>query len=180
MGTVSDPASTELTRPEVFKAFYAQALPRVYSYLFHRCDTASAAEDLTQETFLAALMEIKKGKAVTDPIGWILGIARHKLLDQVRQRQREQRRLALVWQAEQLDDRDTRFAWEGEGSRERALAALRSVPDVQRAALALRYLDGLAVLEVARALGRSLHATESLLARGRENFKRAYAESERD
>jgi RNA polymerase sigma-70 factor (ECF subfamily) len=34
-----------------------------------------------------------------------------------------------------------------------------------RAALTLRYLDGLPVADVAACLGRSLHATETLLAR---------------
>jgi RNA polymerase sigma-70 factor (ECF subfamily) len=45
---------------------------------------------------------------------------------------------------------------------------------MQRAALVLRHLDGYSVPEVAAALGRSVEATESLLARGRRHFRRAY------
>ena len=45
-----------------FRRFYEDALPRVYGYLLHRCGgSASVAEDLTQETFLAAVAELKKG-----------------------------------------------------------------------------------------------------------------------
>lgn len=164
-----------LANQEAFKAFYTEMLPRVYGYLFHRCGgMATTAEDLTQETFLAAVVEVKKGTAVTDPLPWILGIARHKWLDQLRRREREGRRLALVWQSDQVNDQHARLAWNGEDSRGPALAALNSLPAAQRAALALRYLDGLSVPEVARAMGRSIHATESLLARGRENFKVSY------
>jgi RNA polymerase sigma-70 factor (ECF subfamily) len=166
-----------LTSPETFAAFYTEMLPRVYGYLYHRSAGPAAAEDLTQETFLAAVAEIKKGKVVTDPANWIMGIARHKWLDQLRKGMRDERRLALVWQAEQLSDQDARLAWEGESSRERALAALGSVPDNQRGVLSLRYLDGYSVPEIARMIGRSVHATESILARGRENFKRSYARS---
>ncbi len=43
-----------------------------------------------------------------------------------------------------------------------------------QAALTLRYLDGLPVPEVARHLGRSLHATEALLVRARVAFRRVY------
>lgn len=75
--------------------------------------------------------------------------------------------------------------WAAEGWRERTLAALAALPPAQRQALVLRHADGLSVPEVALALGRSVHATESLLARGRAGFKRAWAtagpeEGERD
>lgn len=43
-----------------------------------------------------------------------------------------------------------------------------------RAALTLRYLDGLPVAEVAEHLGRTVHATESLLVRARNAFRRVY------
>jgi RNA polymerase sigma-70 factor (ECF subfamily) len=43
-----------------------------------------------------------------------------------------------------------------------------------RAALTLRYLDGLPVTEVARHLDRSVHATEALLVRARTAFRRIY------
>ena len=171
---------TLLSSPDSFTAFYAEALPRVYTYVYYRCGGMSEAEDLTQETFLAAVTELRKGKSVTEPIGWIMGIARHKLIDRLRSREREERRLALVWQAEQVSDDDPRLVWGAEAAPERALSALRSLPQTQRSALALRYLDGLSVPEVARLLARSVHATESLLARGRENFKQTYAEAKDD
>jgi len=44
-----------------------------------------------------------------------------------------------------------------------------------RAALTLRYLDGLPVPQVAAVLGRSTTATEALLVRARAAFRRSYA-----
>jgi RNA polymerase sigma-70 factor (ECF subfamily) len=46
-------------------------------------------------------------------------------------------------------------------------AVFSRLPDRQRAALILSYQDGLSGLEIAEILGVSLHAVESLLARGR-------------
>ena len=48
--------------------------------------SVTVAEDLAQETFLAAVAELKRGRAVETPLPWIFGIARHKLLDHYRRR----------------------------------------------------------------------------------------------
>jgi len=78
--------------PSVFRTFYDEALPRIYGYFLHRTGgSASVAEDLTQETFLAAVSELKKGKRVEAPIPWIYGIARHKLVHHYRRQERAER-----------------------------------------------------------------------------------------
>jgi len=154
--------------PVAFRAFYAESLPVVFSFLYHRVGGRRAvAEDLTQETFMAVVRDIKARTQVDAAIPWVMGIARHKLLDHYRHEEREERRLALAFSA-QPDD----IAPDPEhASYADTLEALGRIPAAQRAALALRYLDGLSVVEVAHALDRSIHATESLLARGRVSFR---------
>jgi RNA polymerase sigma-70 factor (ECF subfamily) len=153
-----------------FRRFYDAALPRVYGYLLHRCGGfTSIAEDLTQETFLAAVGELRRGRRIDAPLPWIYGIARHKLLDHYRRQERSARITfseSEAMHATRADDVD-----------DRALAALAAVPPAQRIALVLRHVDGLSVPEVAAALGRSIEAVESLLVRGRVGFRRAYAEA---
>jgi DNA-directed RNA polymerase specialized sigma24 family protein len=51
---------------------------------------------------------------------------------------------------------------------------LRSLPAPHRAVLAFVVLDGLPVAEAGRLMGRSASATQSLLHRARESFRRAY------
>jgi len=156
-----------------FRAFYAEALPVVYGYLRARCGgSVAVAEDLTQETFVAAVRWISEGGRVDAPLPWVVGIAKRKLLDHFRREERVERRLALAWDAGRAEDPPP---W-SDATRERAMTALAAVPAAQRAALTLRYLDGYSVQEVADMLGKSIHAAESLLARARESFKRAYAE----
>ena len=158
-----------------FGRFYEEALPRVYGYFVHRCGgSAATAEDLTQETFLAAVAELKKERRVNTPTPWIYGIARHKLLDHYRRQERHDRPFAVSATVEEPEDalviEDQQRAQEG------AVAALAAVAASQRAALVLCYVDGYSVPEVAQLLGKSVEAVESLLARGRQNFKRAYQE----
>jgi len=44
--------------------------------------------------------------------------------------------------------------------------------------MTLRYLDGLSVSQVAEHLGRSVHATETLLVRARAALRRVYQDEE--
>jgi RNA polymerase sigma-70 factor (ECF subfamily) len=160
------------TDPQSFRSFYDEALPHVYGYLLHRCGgPVPTAEDLTQETFLAAVAELRKGREIDNPPAWVIGIARHKLLDHYRRQARAERVVTLA------DDEAVDLPVDGgDGARERTIAALALVPATQRAVIVLRHLDGYSVPEVAGLLGRSVEAVESLLARGRVSFRRAYLE----
>jgi RNA polymerase sigma-70 factor (ECF subfamily) len=142
---------------------YDEALPQVYGYLLSRCGQRALAEDLTAETFLAAV-----GVRDRLSVAWLIGVARHKLADHWRRQAREERSLALVppgseppWEDGVLDAVTAREVLDRLGPH-------------HRLALTLRYLDGLPVPEVARLLDRSLHATEALLVRARAAFRRAY------
>jgi RNA polymerase sigma-70 factor, ECF subfamily len=171
--------SAPLTGGRAFTAFYEDALPAVYGYLLARvAGDAATAEELTQEAFVAAVSELRKGRAVEHPRAWVVGIARHKLLDHLRRAAREERALGRASEHEPIDE--SLLEPEAHDHAPRARAALAVLPAAQRAALVLRHLEGLSPAEVAGALGRSLHATESLLARGREGFKRAYMEASGD
>jgi len=158
-----------------FGRFYEEALPRVYGYFVHRCGgSAATAEDLTQDTFLAAVAELKKERRVVSPTPWIYGIARHKLLDYYRRRERQDRPFAITATMEAPEDE--LVIEDEQRARDGAVAALAAVGASQRAALVLCYLDGYSVPETAQFLGKSVEAVESLLARGRQSFKRAYRE----
>lgn len=163
-----------LTETDEFRAFHAAALPRVYGYFFVRCGgEVSVAEDLTQETFMAAVAELGQGRLVAAPLPWIVGIARHKLIDHLR-RQRRAGWSVVPWQdAVQSEAPTAEIEFIESG---RAMEALAAMPSSQREALVLRHLDGLSVPDVAAALGRSVEATESLLARGRVRFRKEYTE----
>jgi RNA polymerase sigma-70 factor (ECF subfamily) len=151
---------------------YDAALPQVYGYLLARCGNRTHAEELTSETFLAAVQGARQGGAISP--AWLIGIARHKLVDHWRRKEREQRGLRLAYQeqAEELDP------WDEQVDALHAREVLAELGPHHRCALTLRYLDGLPVPEVAKLLGRTLHGTEALLTRARAAFRQAYAGKE--
>ena len=150
-------------------AQYDHALPQVYGYLSARVGSASVAEDLTSETFLAAVDAIQRGTLQAPTVAWLIGVARHKLVDHWRAQAREERRLTAVAGQSTLDD-----PWDAQLDIHLAHAVLGQLGAHHRSALTLRYLDGLSVPEVASVLDRTVHATEALLVRARVAFRRAY------
>lgn len=153
---------------------YDEALPHVYGYLLARCRHAWLAEDLTAETFLAAVDAIRKPDAPALSVPWLIGVARHKLADHWRWAGREQRGLRhLDGGLEPVED-----PWDTTVDAIRARQVLTQLGLHHRAALTLRYLDGLPVSEVAAHLGRTVHATEALLVRARTAFRRIYSGEE--
>jgi RNA polymerase sigma-70 factor (ECF subfamily) len=148
---------------------YDRALPQVYGYFVRRCGSRSVAEDLTSETFMAAVDAVRRRDRTPDLTeAWLIGVARHKLVDHWRREAREESKLALAADDDTVDDWDVRL------DALRARDTLNELGPVHRTALTLRYLAGLPVPEVAALLDRTVHATEALLVRARLAFRRAY------
>jgi RNA polymerase sigma-70 factor, ECF subfamily len=157
-------------------ALYDEALPVVYGYFVRRCGDRGTAEDLTSETFLAAMDAARKSEPPPIGLPWLLGVARHKLADHYRRRQQRpavpMAELAepVLEAAGAIDD------WDAELDRLVAESVLTRLAEPHRTVLVLRYMDDCTVGECARLLGRTVHATEALLVRARKAFKQEYPE----
>ena len=149
---------------------YDDALPHVYGYLLARCGDVGLAEDPTAESFLAAVDAARKPAAPDPSVPWLIGVARHKLADHWRRVAREER----GWRVLDSEAARVEDPWQMVVDRIQAREVLDRLGAHHRAALTLRYLDGLPVPEVARHLDRTVHATEALLVRARAAFRRIY------
>jgi RNA polymerase sigma-70 factor, ECF subfamily len=153
-------------------ALYRSALPEVYGFVLARCGSRELAEDLTADAFLSAVTAIRSGAVDAITTGWLVVVARRRLVDHWRRLEVEQRRLQLVPGAgDDVDD-----PWAEDVDLGIARTALAGLLPQHRAVLTLKYIDGLSVAEVARLMGRSVAATEGLLQRARTGLRRAYEE----
>jgi len=156
---------------------YDTALPEVYGYLVSRCGSAILAEDLTSKTFLAAVDAVRRERVADLTVAWLIGVARHKLIDHWRRREREERSLRTV---DAATDEHRDEPWDVHLDALLAHQTLERLGAHHRSALVLRYLDGLPVREVAAHLGRTEGATEVLLVRARAAFRDRYDDGEED
>ena len=162
--------------PVSFRAWYDDAVGRVYGYLFGRCGgDIEIAEEITQQTFEQAIRHWQAFDGRSDAVTWLCSIARNKLADHYREQDRQRRRhLRLVVRdigsATPAPDRAV-------GDHDAMVRALHELPDIERTALVLRYLDDLSVREVAGLLGRSIDGADALIRRAKERFRAIYPEA---
>jgi RNA polymerase sigma-70 factor (ECF subfamily) len=156
--------------PRQLLALYDRALPAVYGYFVRRCSDRGTAEDLTSETFLAAMDSARRDQPPDITVPWLIGVARHKLADHFRRRQ--DRFSVLV--ADVPEPADAADSWDAELDRIVAESTLARLSEPHRAVLTLRYMDDCSVGECAELIGRTVHATEALLVRARRAFKHQY------
>lgn len=163
---------TMFADPDRLRAWLAHALPVVQAFVFARCGAnQSVAEDITQETMVEVVKHRTEFDGRAAPTTWVCGIARHKIADHYRAQYREERGRLRVLQ--EVVDTDRRQGAVDETT-DAVVDVLHRLPEAQRVVLALHYLDGLPVRDIAPLIGRGESAVESLLARGRETFRRTW------
>jgi RNA polymerase sigma-70 factor, ECF subfamily len=152
-------------------------LQAVFSYVSLRVPDRTEAEDITAEVFAAALGALPKFRGEGGHYAWLLGIARRKIADSARrlrhrrelldtdlsEEERQAVALLLASDAGQLPEEALQHA-EARQVMRKLLAAL---PELQREVLLLQVVDDLSIREIARVIGRSVAAANSLLQRAR-------------
>ncbi|WP_089156888.1 RNA polymerase sigma factor [Micromonospora sp. NBS 11-29] len=133
----------------------------------------SDAEDVTQATFVAAWL----GRDTFDPakgslVGWLLGIARRKVVDRIRVAARETRVVETVKRLPEPADTGP----DPDRVVERLVVAdeLARLPDDQRRMLELAFYDDLTHQQIATVTGVPLGTVKSHIRRGMQSLKRRW------
>ena len=95
---VTSPGDPGVSAAQTLVDIYDRAVPQLYGYFLPRCSSASLAEELTAETFMGAVTAVNRNSATEVSVAWLIGIARHKLVDHWRHVERERRSLGC-WRA---------------------------------------------------------------------------------
>jgi RNA polymerase sigma-70 factor (ECF subfamily) len=155
----------ETMSQESFRAFYRAHLPTVYGYLLRLCAGDRAqAEDLTQDVWFALVDELNRGHTERADVRWLITVARSRFIDQARRDRVVRSKMAAL---RKVDEREDIEPTSGQ-----VLACLKPLHPLHRAVLMLRYVDDLPVPQVAATIGRTVPATNSLLARARAELRR--------
>ena len=126
---------------------------------------AQAADDLTQETFIKAVGAIRRFRGDASARTWILSIARHTCMDELRSRDRNRRR-AVALTAIAADSR----ALPDPGDEVSARDLLGHLDVDRRCAFTLTQLLGLTYEEAAETCGCPIGTIRSRVARARSDL----------
>jgi len=160
--------------------FYNIYRSRLYTLVLAQVDQNQAvAEDIVQETFLAALSSLDKFRGDSQLYTWLRSIAFHKLNDYYRRQVKQPKAqesspdFDAMKQLEQTgnDEPETIAVMESEEVRQSVQHALEQLPQNYQEVLVLKYLEEMPVLEISQVMGRSPKSVEGLLSRARKAMR---------
>ncbi|MBN2098921.1 MAG: RNA polymerase sigma factor [Dehalococcoidia bacterium] len=155
---------------------YDRYFDRVYSLVFNQVDrNRDVAEDIVQETFLAALKSAKSFRGRSSAYTWLCSIAYHKVADHYRRQSRERKRMVSGVDVDTVDVSENPGGQpqpdsliESAETRQVVSEALSKLPWDYRQVLILKYVEELSVQEISQIMDRSPKSIEGLLTRSRK------------
>ena len=181
---LSDQSDAELAREvalggaDALEELYNRYNRLVFSMAYGILKDYALAEDLTQEAFAALWTRAGRFDESRGVFRhWFLQLAHNRTLDELRRR----RRIALVSADTSPEDAALGLAAPEDTAREavtnvlfqEASAALRTLPEEQRGALVMAYIEGATQQEIAQRTGAPLGTVKTRLRLGLEKLRQA-------
>jgi RNA polymerase sigma-70 factor, ECF subfamily len=169
-----------------FDEFFNEYYPKLYRFVKRRLPSDSATcEDVAQATLCRALESLHGYRGEAALMTWLCTICRRELSARWREYQGWAAAPALAEDDPEIraalesllasEQGDPLLATSREQVRQSILTALDYLPAPYAEILECKYLRDMSIGEIARQMGRSSKATESLLTRARDAFREAFA-----
>ncbi len=150
---------------DAFRRLFERFHDRVYRYALLRLRDPEAAQDVTQDVFVAVwngLPRFRPNHEGSFP-AWVFAIARRVVVNHVRRARRSGEEVLVL---------DGSLEFEGRIVASRTMVSeLSRLPEQQREVIVLRFIVGLSGRETADALGRSEGAVTALQMRGLKRLR---------
>ncbi|RPI31265.1 MAG: sigma-70 family RNA polymerase sigma factor [Chloroflexota bacterium] len=148
--------------PQVFGELYLLYAQPVFRYLYSRIGGIPEAEDVTAQTFLAALERFPKYRHDGYFASWLFSIARNKAMDYFRKHRKE----ASLDEAERIPADANLLQQVIKTERKAALSKLiRALPEEDQELIRLRYVAELSFAEIGHMLGQKEDTVKKTLYR---------------
>jgi RNA polymerase sigma-70 factor (ECF subfamily) len=147
----------------------------VYGYCLARLMDPSAAEDVTQDTFMR-IHGARSHEPIRSARAWIFSVTRSALVDHVRRQKRQPSYLSAEEELAVISPGSD--AAETAERREQAQSVFLAIARLRpryRSALLLREMHGLSSVEIGEAMNLKPGAVDTLVSRARDAFGKEYA-----
>jgi len=155
--------------PKATVVLTKRLMPKIFAQAFHRLQSITDAEDVTQESFLRLWMIAPKWRKDEAKVTtWLYRVVENLCTDRLRKRPT----VGLEGLPEIIDVKPSAMSVLGTQEQIKALhKALRKLPDRQRQAVQMRHLDEFSNPEIAQTLKTSVEGVESLISRGKQKLR---------
>ena len=156
---------------EAYGQLYSMYLDRIYRYVFNKVNNIMLAEDITEEVFIKAWKAIKtcQGKEQTF-VPWLYRIAYNHLVDTFRKNHRE----VSFENLNIADDSNPQKEAEDRLEMQKVLEAVKTLPEMQKKVILLKFRDEIDNVEIGRILGKRQGAVRALQMRALINLREKF------
>ncbi len=163
-----DHESAVLASPETFDEFYRREYRRFLGLAYSLCGSTGLADDVTQDAFLALF---RRWNQIDSPEAWVRRVIANKAVSVFRRMASQAKVLRHLQHSGDIDltfqlPTDAVDLW----------AAVRSLPKRQAQVIALRYVDGASIAEIANLLEISDNTVKTHLQRGKHTLNKRLKE----
>lgn len=175
--------------PQAFGKLYDRYYSKIAGYIQHRVGEVPASQDITSTVFFKAMTSLPRFAWRGVPFSaWLYRIASNEINSYFRGAQRRPLSLDELYEDYQFEipaatDLERELITRQEQAQKYrdfrlVRRLLRELPDKYQQVLALRYFEKKTLQEIALITGKNLGTVKSLLSRGLQRLRQAYAEAE--
>ncbi len=167
---------------DAFERFFASSFPPLYRFAAARLPEPEAAEEVVQAALSRAVMKLGTFRGEAALLTWLHTFCRHEISAWYEKHARRSREIDLVEELPEIRAALESLAHNADPDqhlrrdevRRLVQATLDALPARYGDALEWKYIDGLAVAEIAVRLGIGVKAAESTLTRARNAFREGF------
>lgn len=136
----------------------------------YKCGNLQDAEDISQETLLCALYEIRQGRKIKNPKSWLMTVLDRKYYDMLRRKYRKP--TVSIDAFDNIPDDFTEDDISDDAENIRHCVA--NLTKIYREVIILHYMHGKSVKDIAHRLGIPENTVKSRLSSGRQHIKKEF------
>jgi len=156
---------------DAFGYFYDRYAPKIYRFVLLKTSSQELAQDITHDVFLAAWEQTMKDKKIGNFQAFLFTLARNKISDYYRDKERQTTLLEASTEAESLTSQPTKVDPSDINQLQKQVLKLKA--EYQEVVL-LRHVEGLSIEEISLILGKDKNSVRVTLHRAIAKLRSFY------
>jgi RNA polymerase sigma-70 factor (ECF subfamily) len=158
-----------------FKVLYLKYSDLLFAYILHHVDKdKEVASEIWQETWVVVIEKINDFQYKSSIFTWLCAIAKNRIFDYYRNVKKKERFQSIEKLNFDIDVEELEIELVDLETQVDVITVLANLTDMYRYLLVAKYIENKGIDEISFEIGKSYKATESLLTRSREAFRKEF------
>jgi RNA polymerase sigma-70 factor, ECF subfamily len=163
---------------DAFKVLYLKYADLLFSFIIHSLNSnKDKGADIWQETWVIAVEKIDDFHFKSSFFTWLCSIAKNKIYDSYRQAKRKDTIINSEKVLFDIDSEEIDNELIEEEVKENVIKVLANLSGEYTYLLKAKYIENRSTDEIAKVIGKSYKATESMLTRARDAFRKEFRQT---